>query len=275
MWLFGTIHVGDARMAYLPQELVDALTASDALAVEFDDTAFTEALEEDEELVALLQEHYFYTDGTKTSDHVSDELLYQHAIDLLKATGGYTSSMEVCKPILIAQSIENAYLALARSLSPNRGADAQLMDIARDLGKEILDVESAEAQIAMLTGYSEDLQELLLQEALEMDPVEYQQDIYALYELWCSGDEAALIAYLAEPEDLSELTEEELALYEEYTYAMSTERNAGMLEVAKGYLEGGTVVFYAVGLAHLLASDGLVNTLRDAGYTVELVTYNE
>lgn len=274
MWLFGTIHVGDDRMAYLPQELVDALTASDALAVEFDDTAFTEALEEDEELVALIQEHYFYTDGTKTSDHVSDELLYEHAMDLLKATGGYNSSMELCKPILIAQSIENAYLALARNLSPNRGADAQLMDIARDLGKEILNVESAEAQIAMLTGYSEELQELLLQESLEMDPAEYQQNVAELYEMWCSGDEAALTAFLAEEEDLSELTEEEIALYEEYVYAMSTERNVGMLEVAKGYLEGDSLVFYAVGLAHLLAEDGLVNTLRDAGYTVELVTYN-
>jgi hypothetical protein len=29
-----------------------------------------------------------------------------------------------------------------------------------------------------------------------------------------------------------------------------------------------------VGLAHLLAENGLVFTLRDAGYTVELVTYN-
>jgi hypothetical protein len=28
-----------------------------------------------------------------------------------------------------------------------------------------------------------------------------------------------------------------------------------------------------VGLAHLLADDGLVNTLRNAGYTVELVSY--
>ena len=52
---------------------------------------------------------------------------------------------------------------------------------------------------------------------------------------------------------------------------MSTDRNAAMLEVAKGYLSGDKTVFYAVGLAHLLAEDGLVNTLRAAGYTVELI----
>ena len=54
---------------------------------------------------------------------------------------------------------------------------------------------------------------------------------------------------------------------------MYTDRNAAMLETAKEYLESGDVVFFAVGLAHLLAEDGLVNTLRDAGYTVELVPF--
>ena len=71
------------------------------------------------------------------------------------------------------------------------------------------------------------------------------------------------------------MTKQEKALYDEYNREMSTKRNAKMLEVAKGYLESGDVVFYAVGLAHLLAEDGLVNTLREAGYTVELVTYAE
>ena len=67
--------------------------------------------------------------------------------------------------------------------------------------------------------------------------------------------------------------EEELALYEEYNKSISTDRNAGMLEVAKEYLESGETVFYAVGLAHLLQENGLVDTLRDAGFTVEQVAY--
>jgi uncharacterized protein YbaP (TraB family) len=52
------------------------------------------------------------------------------------------------------------------------------------------------------------------------------------------------------------------------------DRNDGMLEKAIEYLESGKVVFYAVGLAHLLNDvNGLVDTLQEAGYTVELVTY--
>ena len=83
--------------------------------------------------------------------------------------------------------------------------------------------------------------------------------------------------------DTSEFTEEELAEYEEqkplideYNKAMSYDRNDGMLDVAIDYLESGEVIFYAVGLAHLLNNvNGLVDALREAGYTVEPVTYGK
>ena len=64
-----------------------------------------------------------------------------------------------------------------------------------------------------------------------------------------------------------------MVLYNEYNDAMIINRNADMLKVAVDYLESGDVVFYAVGLAHLLSGNGLVDTLREAGYTVELVSY--
>ena len=54
---------------------------------------------------------------------------------------------------------------------------------------------------------------------------------------------------------------------------MIIDRNKGMLDVAVSYLEGEETVFYAVGLAHLLQENGLVDTLREAGYTVEQVIY--
>ena len=63
-------------------------------------------------------------------------------------------------------------------------------------------------------------------------------------------------------------------LLKEHYQAMDVDRNEGMLDVAIDYLESGDVVFYAVGLAHLLDhTNGLVNALQEAGYTVELVAY--
>ncbi len=49
MWLLGTIHVGDERTAYLPQEIYDAFEASDALAVEFNMNEYEDKMDEDED----------------------------------------------------------------------------------------------------------------------------------------------------------------------------------------------------------------------------------
>ena len=87
-------------------------------------------------------------------------------------------------------------------------------------------------------------------------------------------DEAVLREMLSDDEAmLDEMTPVELSIYNEYNDAMVIDRNAEMLKVAIGYLESGKVVFFAVGLAHLISGNGLVDTLRDAGYTVELVVY--
>ena len=107
---------------------------------------------------------------------------------------------------------------------------------------------------------------------MEYSRLEFMIELVQMFEMWCRGDEAELREYInSEPEDM---TEDEKRLHEEYEKAISTDRDKGMVEVAKGYLEGGDTVFYAVGLAHLLADDGLVDSLRAAGYTVELVSYS-
>lgn len=270
MWLLGTIHVGDARTAALPQEIYDALDASAALAVEFDTDSFMALMAEDQELMNRVLKSYYYLDGTTAADHL-DPLVYASGMKLLKTTGSGYAQASLMKPYLWSQTIENFYIQQSYSLVADKGVDNRLMAYARENGIAIKDVESGIAQIEMLAGFSDDLQELLLSQTIDTGSRAYVASVQELYELWCAGDEAELIACLAD--DTSDMTKQELALYEEYNKAISTDRNADMLDVAKGYLESGDVIFYAVGLAHLLADDGLVATLRDAGYTVELVTY--
>jgi autotransporter passenger strand-loop-strand repeat protein len=137
----------------------------------------------------------------------------------------------------------------------------------------ILNVESGEFQVSMLTGYSDPVQEMMLSEAITATRQEYLNGSYELYEAWCEGDEEALIQRLAamDEEERAELDEDELAIYDEYHQKMEVERNAAMVEVAKGYLAEGRKVFFAVGLAHLLGEGGLVHALRDAGFTVTLI----
>ena len=280
MWLLGTIHVGDERTGYLPQEIYNAFAASDALALECDTEAFDELVEEDDELSEEVSNYYFYSDGT-TLESLMDEESYAQAVQLMKAVGSYNMNMPYAKPYLWSNAIDQFYLRQGYQLHGDQGVEERLHDWAEELDKEIREVESNMFQIEMLTGFSNDLQLLMLEESMETTARESWEGVWELYELWCAGDEAALREELSDEVDMTDWTEEEIAEYEaekhlieEYNKAMSYDRNDGMLQKAIEYLESGDVVFYAVGLAHLLNNvNGLVDTLRDAGYTVELVSY--
>lgn len=270
MWLLGTIHVGDIRTSNLPAAIYDALEHSDALAVEFDMQSFEAQAEKDEALQSLLADAYFYGDGSMLADHIDPEL-YDYVIALLKASGNYHQNIPYCKPFALDSAISNFYLSQANLLTSENGVDNRLLSYAKENGKQIMDVESGAFQLSMLSGYSDKLQEALLASTAAADSTEYWRSVCDLYEMWCAGDIEGIRAELQT--DTSEMTEEELALYEEYNGAMNDDRNKKMLDVAIEYLEGDETVFYAVGLAHLIGEGGLVDTLAEAGYAVELVTY--
>lgn len=299
MWLLGTIHIGDNRTAYLPQAIYDALNGADALAIECNTEAFSDQVDEDEKLQEQLSECYYYTDGTSMQKHIVTEDLYEDAVRFLKASGNYDFNCEALKPYFWSSAIDNFSLRQGYTLSSEKGVEMRLLDIAEKEEIPVWEVESNLFQMQMLSGFSDNLQEFLLFSAMVSGGQSNWESSWELYEMWCQGDEAALIEKLADSPwefteddfDLEDLEGEDLEkaqailgdleninaelskLQQEYNKAMSIDRNAGMLEVAKEYLESGDVVFYAVGLAHLLAEDGLVNTLREAGYTVELVQY--
>ena len=294
MWLLGTIHVGDERTAFLPQEIYDAFVASDALALECDTEAFDELLEEDDELSDEVSDLYFFSDGTTVESLIpaflekygeetdeEEEDAYAEAVKLMKAVGAYNMNMPYAKPYLWSSAIDDFYLRQGYQLHRDQGVEERLHDWAEELDKEIREVESSMFQLEMLTGFSNDLQMMMLADSMNSSAREYWEGTWDLYEKWCAGDEAVLREELSDEIDFTDWTDEEIAqyeackdLYDEYNQAMSYDRNDGMLDVAIDYLESGDVVFYAVGLAHLLNNvNGLVDTLRDAGYTVELVTY--
>jgi len=233
---------------------------------------FMEQIAEDPALAESVLQEYLYVDGTTIEDHLQIPDLYLAAVQNMKMTGQFQGMMLLAKPVLWSQIIEEFYLRQGYVLYAEDGVDMQLLELAQQQDKTILNVESGVEQLRMLSGFSDEIQEMMLVATLSIDPASYNAQQMQLYELWCQGDEKNLTAVLET--DTSSMSQEELALYEEYTKAMETDRNAQMLQVAQSYLESGETVFFAVGLAHLLAEDGLVYTLRDAGYTVEPVSYS-
>lgn len=269
LWLLGTIHAGDDRTGNLPAEILQALLSADALAVECDTAAFTNALKNDPALQQQAAKAYY--DTSLTAQKTIPEELYKRALAWMKATGSFSASTQSLRPAFWNQSIEQFYLRWSGGLSADKGVESRLLDIAHKQNIPVREVESALSQLQMLGGWSKELQLLLLENTLNKGPQSYAEGVEKLYELWCRGDADSLIKALRQ--DTASMTDAQKKIYAEYTKTMETDRNAHMLKVAKDYLKSGDTVFFVVGLLHLLGEDGLVAGLRSAGYTVEQVIY--
>ena len=281
MWLLGTIHIGDERTSYLPEELYQAFDNADALAVEVDTERMSRLMDEDEEFADEMRANFYYEDGSEITDHI-EESVYEDAVEAMKRAGLYRFYLDSLTAAVWSSELDNSLMDLCE-LKYDFGVDSRLISRAYAQEKEVISLEAFEDHLAIGLGCSDRLQQLLLISSLEQDPVEYLDSCLEMFEIWCRGDEAEIIAYFQEedqedPEDewIPEgYTEEEMeTLNQEYDTYMIGDRNPLMLQKAIDFLESGRVIFYCVGLAHVLGDQNLVDGLREAGYTVELVEFS-
>ena len=263
VWLFGSIHVGKEEMYPLPDYVMDAFYAADSLAVECDITAT------DDDAMTEMLYSMMYLDGTTIADHIPAEL-YTAAQDIFKENGDYHKNLDYCVPILWSNLIDS-YLYDNVDYDSEMGVDLHLINLAKQEEKPLLEIESVQSQYAMLAGFSETLQTLLLQESVAGygDP-SAPASLDALANAWREGDEALLREMLSS--DAAQAPEEIREWVVEYETAMSTNRDLLMTDFAEARLKAGESVFICVGAAHIVAENAIVDQLRARGYTVTRIT---
>ncbi len=262
VYLFGSIHAAREDAYPLPEHIRNAFDASDALAVECDTIEFEKSTSRQ---IASLRA-MAYLDGTTIADHISPEN-YEKAVALLTQLDAYVPQYDIYKPCMWTSAMDS-YIIEKAGLSYDFGLDNNLMQQAKSIGKQVLEIESVEFQYGMLGGFSDGLQELMLEDYLYDGALDEQAEgLKELYEEWSKGNASALIDD-ADEDDMAEMTEEERALYVEYNTQMLTNRNARMADAAESYMRRGMKVFLVVGSAHMVGDEGIVKLLRDRGFTV-------
>ena len=265
IWLFGSIHVGEDYFYPLPDYVTSAYESADALAVEVDIVTFQNDLNAQMDSLRQL----VYRDGTKISDHISEDL-YNSAVDALKDLGIYNVALDYYYPVLWQNFIESS-LYEQLGFQSDLGIDLHFLTRAHDECKKIIEVESAKFQYGMMADFSEELQVLLLESAMESynDAEGTEESFYELVVAWTEGDEKAFAALLAEAPEFE--SDEEVALYKEYNDAMVVNRNITMTDFAEDALKSGEEVFICVGAAHIVGEGAMAQLLAERGYTVEIV----
>ena len=265
-YLFGSIHAGDNAVDNMPDYFEKAYADSDTLAFEIDmSDIYSEITASSSMLTDVI-----YSDGTTIKDHISENT-YNKLVEILKGNGIYNSLYDYYKPVMWESLIENLAVVKA-GLNANKGVDMVLTTRAKANGKNIEEVESMDFQMSMFNGLSDNVVEMLLSSYAEDGIIEKQaHQLKDLYEKWKSGTITEKDVN-GEDFDKSQLTEEEKAAFEEYNNALLTDRNKGMTEKLTGYMKSGKTVMLVVGTAHFLGDDGIIQLLKNQGFTVTQIT---
>lgn len=264
-YLLGSIHVSDG-IDY-PQELLDAFDRCDALAVESD----VIALENDATAQVEMIKRMLYLDGSTISQHIDAET-YEAAKAILQQYAAYSDALDYYIPVFWSQLISNLLLVNTR-YSSSEGVDRYFLNLAKERGKTVLEVEEYLDVYEALSGLSEQTQIYVLRQAIaDCDVESYEQTVTSLLSAWRRGNEKELLGLIFEDSE-ADYTAQEQRYLEEYNTALVGNRNRTMAQAALQYLQSGKSVFFVVGLAHMLGNEGIIALLRAQGYTVTAAEY--
>ncbi|MEY4563569.1 MAG: hypothetical protein RLZZ618_2846 [Pseudomonadota bacterium] len=254
-YLYGTMHVG--RQAWLtPGPTVRAaLMASDTVALELD--------LEDPDIAQRIQRGSRARPDRRLPAALQARLVHQMAAECLPS-----DLLEALSPEMVGAAL-TVTAARREGLHPEYGVDGVVAAYGRQLGKPIVSLETAEAQLALLISSSNKA----LRESVEsmLNELEHHRTtpvLLRIARLWETGDEAELERY---PQwcDCARTTSERAELKK-----LLGDRNPVMADrIAK--LHGrGSRVFAAVGSLHLAEPHGLPSLMRARGFVVERVAFD-
>ena len=252
-WLYGTIHLGRAEWVRPGPTVQKALEQSDALALELDtrDQAAMRALTQpaDPAVVARL-----------LSGERAQRLARQR-----EAACVAPETAAGLQPILQVMTL-TGLVARVDGLYPEFGADEALAVSARNNGKPVFALESAAAQLKMLTGDSEAEEAEQIDAALdELESGQLRTQMKELADVWARGDADKLARYPEWCNCLNTPAERRLMK------RLLDDRNPGLADGIERMHAGGKRVFAAVGALHMVGPEGLPALLAARGFTVSAV----
>lgn len=246
-YLYGTIHIQDARVASFDTTVFNALNRCEAFAME---------VLLDEINMRGIQKAMMMLEGKYLNTLLSTED-FALLDSICKAKLGISAIfMNGMKPFFVSSTLEQLDLRQ----DAEDALDLFLLKKAREYGKVCYGLEEYMDQIRAIDAISLKEQADMLSQMLH-DTAQVSQDF-----------EDMLEAYLRfELDSLAAMTQD-TALPKKFEKVLVSDRNVTMV---KRFLtiSGEHTVFCAVGAAHLAGTKGIIALLRKKGYTVEPVPF--
>jgi len=256
-YLYGTMHVPEKLAFNLSDSFFVALGHSDIVALETDHDqwqAFTEMLEGHEN--ELFGQGVFDLSGIR---HATQADLYHDLFSFPTPENALLGAILSAKP-----SMSNEFLYRSNQYRQDYEEDTYLdlfiFQAGRKLGKKVIGLETMEGSY-----------EAYVRAQMPDDEEEEEEERYYPGRFGVVGiDEAYRDQNLSLLDSLNKM----MRPGKNFQRWMQDERNLLMAQQIDSILQSGTVLFSAVGAAHLPGEMGLIKMLREKGYTLRPVQFS-
>jgi len=252
VYVLGSLHFAKREIYPLHQRIENAFDQSDFLVVEANVNDIGKAD------VQKLVGSALYPANDTLEKHVSAET-YERVKKEMGGLGIPPELINKQKPWFLAMTIV-ALESVKLGLDPKLGIDTYFLSKAEGK-KKILELESLDYQISVLSGFSDRDQELFLLYTLK-DLNILEEELDKMIQAWTSGDtkamESLMTRSVSEDKRLS-------TIYEKLIY----ERNKKMALKIENFLKAKETYFIIVGAGHLVGNEGIIELLKRNGYRVE------
>jgi uncharacterized protein YbaP (TraB family) len=250
--VLGSLHLAKKEIYPLSQKVENAFEQAEILVVEanVNDMRKMDAQK--------LMERAFYPPPDTLEKHVSIET-YGWVKKEARGLGISIELIDKQKPWFLSMTLV-ALEGLRLGLDPDLGIDKYFLSKAEGK-KKIVELESLDDQIDLLSNFSDKDQELFLIYTLK-DLNIMEQEVSELTQAWTRGDtkgmESILTRSLSEDKRL-------FPIFEKLIY----ERNRKMVSKIEDFLKTKETYLVIIGAGHLVGNQGVIEILKGKGYLVE------
>ena len=240
-YLFGTMHIISKDDFFMPKHAMESLEKTDALVLEMDIDIPVK------EQVAMAQ-HIILPDGKTLADYMSVEdyeLFKSICIDSLGIGEGKFKRYSHMKPIFLSGILMAEYVGKVESY------EKYFMSKSKKLDKEFIPLETLEFQLSMFDKIP------IEEQVKDMKATELIPELNKLIDSYLSQDLTRIQTVIEETE-MDDKTEWDLLINRNLNWKVQ------LIELMPK-----KSLFIAVGAAHLPGEQGVINLLKDSGYTVK------
>lgn len=248
-YLFGTIHI--TCDATLEDDVKKALDETSQVVLEVD--------MDDPEMMTKMMGGMYMKDGKKISDFVSEEEYVVIDSMLTKEVGMPLKMFETMKPFFVISMLYPKMIDC-----PMQSFEQELMKVAKEQEEEILGLETIESQMQIFEDipYEDQVADLL---RTAKDNLEYDKKTFnKMLEVYKDENITAMIEMMDDENSVAVSKHQDKLLHN---------RNKNWISKIEEFAKD-QPTFFGVGAGHLAGEFGVIQLLREAGYTVTAVIEN-